>query len=91
MAVAIKIEETKKEKIDRFVASLMLQENIKITAQEAIGLMVDYAIENEKDIVKKIKQLPPLEDDPAWKILNNPKHWGVNDSSTRIDESVYGC
>jgi hypothetical protein len=91
MTIAIKIEERKKAKVDRFLASLMLQENKKITTQEAIGLMIDYALENEDEIVKKLKQLPVLEDDPAWKALNNPKHWGVKDSSTRIDEFVYGC
>jgi hypothetical protein len=35
--------------------------------------------------------LPVLEEDPAWKALKNPKHWGVKDSSKRIDEFVYGC
>ncbi len=90
MTVTIKIEDTKKEKLDRFLASLLLQEGIKITMQEAIGLMVDYALENEDAIIKKLKELPPLEKDPAWKALENPKHWGIRDSSKRIDESVYG-
>jgi hypothetical protein len=91
MTVAIKIEETKKAKVERFLASLLLQENIKITMQEVVGLMIDYALKNEDEIVKKLKALPALEDDPAWKTLENPKHWGVKDSSKRIDEFVYGC
>jgi hypothetical protein len=53
--------------------------------------MVDYALENEEEIVKKLKELPTLEDDPAWKTLNNQKHWGVKDSSQKIDEFIYGC
>jgi len=89
MTVTIKIEEEKKEKIDRFLASLLLQQGIKITLQEAIGLMVDYALENEKDIIKRLRELPPLENDPAWKLLENPRHWGIKDSSRRIDEFVY--
>jgi hypothetical protein len=91
MTVAIKIEEKKKAKVERFLASLLLQENIKITMQEVVGLMIDYALKNEDEIVKKLKKLPALEDDPAWKTLENPKHWGVKDSSKRIDEFVYGC
>lgn len=91
MAVAIKIEEEKKAKVDRFLASIMLQENIKITMQEAIGLMIDYALENKEEIIKKFKELPPLEDDPAWKLLENPKNWGVKDASEKIDEVLYGC
>ncbi len=91
MTTAIKIEETKKAKVERFQASLLLEENIKITMQEIIGLMIDYALENEEEIIKKLKELPVLEDDPAWKTLDNPKHWGVKDSSQRIDELNYGC
>ncbi len=91
MTVAIKIEETKKGKVERFQASLLIHENIKITMQEIVGLMIDYSLENEEEIIKKLKELPALEDDPAWKTLHNPKHWGVKDSSKRIDEFVYGC
>ncbi len=91
MTVAIKIEETKKRKVERFQASLLIHENIKITMQEIVGLMIDYSLENEEEIIKKLKELPALEDDPAWKTLHNPKHWGVKDSSKRIDEFVYGC
>ncbi len=91
MTVAIKIEETKKRKVEQFQASLLIHENIKITMQEIVGLMIDYSLENEEEIIKKLKELPALEDDPAWKTLHNPKHWGVKDSSKRIDEFVYGC
>jgi len=90
LTTTIKIEDTKKEKLDKFLASLLLQEGIKVTLQEAIGLMVDYALENEEDIVKRLRELPPLEDDPAWKALDKPKHWGIKDSSKRIDEFLYG-
>jgi hypothetical protein len=58
LAVAVKIEEGKKTKVDRFLASFMLQENLKITMQEAVGIMIDYALENEEEIIKKLKELP---------------------------------
>jgi len=90
MSVTVKIEDAKKEKLDRFLASVLLREGIKITLQEALGLMVDYALENEEDFIKRLKELPPLEEDPAWKELESPKHWGVKDSSRRIDEFLYG-
>ena len=90
LTTTIKIEDAKKEKLDKFLASLLLREGVKITLQEAVGLMVDYALENEEDIIKRIKELPPLEDDPAWKGLENPMRWGVKDSSKRIDEFLYG-
>jgi len=90
MSVTVKIEDAKKEKLDRFLASVLLREGIKITLQEALGLMVDYALENEEDFIKRLKELPPLEEDPAWKELESPKHWGIRDSSRRIDEFLYG-
>jgi len=90
LTTTIKIENVKKEKLDKFLASLLLKEGVKITLQEAVGLMVDYALENEEDLIKRLKELPPLEEDPAWKKLENPKHWGIKDSSKRIDEFLYG-
>ena len=90
MTATIKIEHVKKEKLDKFLASLLLQQGVKITLQEAVGLMVDYALENKEDIIKRLEELPPLEDDPAWKALEKPMHWGIKDSSKRIDEFLYG-
>ena len=90
MTATIKIEREKKQKLDKFLASLLLQQDVKITLQEAIGLMIDYALENEEDVIKRLKELPPLEQDPAWKALENPMHWGIKDSSKRIDEFLYG-
>jgi len=89
LTTTIKIEDAKKEKLDMFLASLLLKEGVRITLQEAVGLMVDYALENEEDIIKRLTKLPPLEEDPAWKGLENPKRWGIKDSSKRIDEFLY--
>jgi hypothetical protein len=90
MSATIKIEQEKKEKLDRFLALLLLREGIKITLQEALGLIIDYALQNEEQIIQKLKELPPLEQDPAWKAIENPTHWGIKDSSKRIDEYLYG-
>jgi len=89
LTATIKIEDAKKEKLDKFLASLLLQEGVKITLQEAVGLMVDYALENEEEFIKRLRELPPLEEDPAWKALENPMHWRIKDSSKRIDEFLY--
>jgi hypothetical protein len=90
MSATVKIEQEKKEKLDRFLASLLLREGIKITLQEALGLIIDYALQNEEQIIQKLEELPPLEEDPAWKTIENPTHWGIKDSSKRIDEYLYG-
>ena len=85
MTVTIKIDNDKKQKIDRFLAHLMLNEGKKVTIQEAVGVMIDNALEDEAAFTQNFKALPALEEDPAWKMLENPKHWGVSDASTRID------
>lgn len=90
MSSTVKIGLQQKEKLDRFVASLLLREGIKITLQDALGLIIDYALENEEELIRKLRELPPLEEDPAWKLLENPMHWGIKDSSRRIDEFLYG-
>jgi hypothetical protein len=90
MTATIKIDGEKKQKVDRFLAQLLLREGKKVTLQEAVGLMINYAIENEDSFMENLKQLPPLEEDPIWKMIENPKHWGVKDASTRIDECLYG-
>jgi len=36
--------------------------------------------------VGRESKMPPLEDDPAWKMLKEPDNWGVADASEKIDE-----
>lgn len=90
MTVTVKLDEQRKKSLDKFLASLLVEEGIKVTLQEALGLMVDYTLENQKEFVKKLKGLPPLEEDPAWKMLHTPDDWGVADASEKIDEYLYG-
>lgn len=90
MSASIKIEKKRKEKLDRFLASLLLKEGVKITRQEALNIMIDYALDNEEDLKKRLMELPPLEDDPAWRMLESPPHWGVKDASRKVDEYIYG-
>ena len=67
----------------------MLNEGKKVTIQEAVGVMIDHALQDEIAFAQNFKELP-LKEDPAWKMLENPQHWGVRDASTRIDENLYG-
>jgi hypothetical protein len=90
MALTVKLDKKRKEDLERFVAELFLNERMKVTLQEALGLMVDYSLENRDQIVKKLKKLPPLERDPAWKMLLKPDDWGVTDASVKVDEILYG-
>lgn len=90
MVTTVKLDEDRKRALDKFLASLVVEEGVKVTLQEALGLMVDYSLENRDELAKRIKKLPPLEEDPAWTMLEKPDDWGVEDASERIDEYLYG-
>ena len=90
MTVTIKIDDSKKQKLDRFIAQLLLREGKKMTLQEAVGLMIDHALENEDEFIQNLKNLPPVEEDPLWKMMENAKHLGIKDLSTGVDEYLYG-
>ncbi len=90
MSLTVKLDRERKESLERFVAELVLKEGLKITHQEALGLMVDYSLENKEQLVRRLKKLPELEDDPAWRMLKAPDDWGAEDASETVDEYVYG-
>jgi hypothetical protein len=90
MTLTIKIDDCKKQKLDRFIAKLLLREGKKVTIQEAVGVMIDHALKDEDEFMSHFKQLPPLKEDPLWELIENPKHLGIKDLSTNIDEYLYG-
>ena len=90
MSPTVKLDKRRKDEVERFVATLTLERGVKVTFQEALGLMVDYSLESRDELVNRLKRLPPLERDPAWKLLHHPEDWGVIDALERVDESLYG-
>jgi DNA-binding transcriptional regulator/RsmH inhibitor MraZ len=85
----VKLDESRKQALDRFLASLIVEEGVKVSLQEILGLMVDYSLESRDKLVKRMKKLPRLEDDPTWRMLKEPDDWGVADASEKIDEYLY--
>ena len=90
MVTTVKLDDGRKNALDRFLASLMVEGGLKVSLQEVLGLMVDYSLENRDELLKRIKKLPPLEKDPAWRMLKEPDDWGVEDASEKIDAYLYG-
>ena len=52
--------------------------------------MIDHALEDEDEFMQHLKELPPLKEDPLWKMVENPKHLGIKDLSTKVDDYLYG-
>ncbi len=90
MTVTVKLDNERKREVEKFLASLLLEEGVKVTLQEALGLMIDFSLERKDEIIQKLRSLPPLEEDPAWMMLRKPDDWGVTDASERINEYLYG-
>jgi hypothetical protein len=90
MSLTVKLDKRRKDDIEKFVASLILEQGVKVTFQEALGLMVDYSLENREEIIKRLRKFPPIEEDPAWKLLHKPDDWGVDDASEEVDSYLYG-
>ena len=89
MGTTVKIDDEHKQKLERYLASLLLKRGEKITIQRALGAMVDHALECEK-FAEELEELPPLEKDPAWILLHKPINTGIEDLSENIDKWVYG-
>jgi len=85
----VKISAEHKQKLERYVASKVLKGERKLSIQETLGKMVDHALRCEK-FEEETEELPPLEEDPAWIAIHNPKDWGISDLSENIDKWVYG-
>jgi hypothetical protein len=74
--MTVKPDNSRKQALDRFLASIIMKSGVKVSLQEILGLMVDYSPENRDELVKRIKKLPPLQDDRALKMLKEPDNWG---------------
>ena len=60
----------------------------KITKKELLGQLIRQSAKKYEE-----EQLPEdtseLETDPAWILLRKPMKWGIQDTSTTVDEYLY--
>ncbi|MEM2874666.1 MAG: hypothetical protein QW567_01385 [Candidatus Hadarchaeales archaeon] len=89
MATTVRIDKEHKQKLERFLATHILRRGKKISMQQALGMAIDHALECAR-FAEKLEKLPPLEEDPAWKMFQNPVRTGIRDLSENIDKYLYG-
>jgi len=91
MSTTVKIDKKINEEIEKFLASLYLERGVKISKKKALEVALRLAIKNKSAFLKEliIDEDVSLEDDPAWKLLDKPKKWGVKDASVTIDKILY--
>ena len=82
----IRIDKEHAKLLDELIAHLTLKGQ-KISKKELIGKIIENALllEGIMDSDKKIS----LENDPAWKGLEDTFNLGISDLSERVDELLY--
>ncbi|MCL4318144.1 MAG: hypothetical protein M1422_07725 [Candidatus Thermoplasmatota archaeon] len=88
-STTIRIKQEKKQTLQQFLASLFLEEGIKLNEQDAVGAFIDFGTAHKDEFVRQIKKTP-LERDAAWKMLSKPVNWGVRDAAESVDKYLYG-
>ena len=86
----VKLEGTVKELLETLLEEVRARNGVRLTAEELISRAIEFAMRRIDEFAEEIKQLPPLEEDPAWKMLQRPVRWGIRDASVRVDECLYG-
>ena len=83
MYTSIKVKDSTKKKLDVLQSKFTISTGRKISFQNLLDKISDYALLHEDDLIKK---LPALEDDPAWRA---PIDWGVETDASKVDEYLY--
>lgn len=83
MYTSIKVKDTTKRKLDALQSKFTIRTGRKISLQNLLDTISDFALQHEKEIIQK---LPVLEDDPAW---SEPIDWGKETDASMVDEYLY--
>ena len=82
----IRIDKEHAKLLDELIAHLTLKGQ-KISKKELIGKIIENALIMEG--IKDSNKIISLEDDPAWKGLEDTFNLGISDLSERVDELLY--
>jgi len=88
MYTSVKLRIEAKIKLEELQARLRLY-GIKATLYEILEKLIELGIEEEEALLNKFKREMGGED-PMLRLLDEPLDWGVEDSSMKIDEVLYG-
>jgi len=89
MTTTMKINDQIKREIENLQAQILINQHRKLTQQEIMEKLIEFALKFAVNIFGALEENKPVEDDYAWKMLENPLKWGIKDSSTNIDENLY--
>ena len=88
MYTTVKIKVEAKRMLEEPQARIRLR-SIKAGLHEILEKLIEIGVEGEERLAGKF-ELKEQYEDPMLKLLNEPLDWGIEDSSLRIDETLYG-
>jgi hypothetical protein len=80
---SIKVKGITKSKLDVLQSKFTINTGKKISLQNLLDKISDYALLHEDELIKK---MPALEDDPAW---SEAMDWGEETDASKVDEYLY--
>ena len=90
MPCTFKVRDELKRRLDELQARLLLERGEKMSQQDIVERLLGFALDNPVQALQGRDEIVPVEDDHAWKALENPVDWGIADASRDIDEHLYG-
>ena len=90
MSTTIKIDADTKSRFDKLKARILIETGKKLTQQEILDLLLEYAEEGEEEIILKISgiRFPPSEEDKKNSLLLQD-HFGFDTSKVNQDKIIY--
>ncbi len=88
MYTTVKITVEAKKRLEELQARLRLR-GIKASLHEILEKLIEIGVKNEESLIDEF-EFKERDEDPMLKLLNEPLDWGVDDSSVKIDEALYG-
>ncbi len=88
MYTSIKLRIEAKKRLEELQARLRLR-GVKAPLYEILEKLIELGVEQEDALLSKLEHRVG-EEYPMLKLLYKPLDWGVEDSSIRIDEVLYG-
>ena len=85
----LRIDNEDDELLERIRAQYILK-GIKKTKKEILKEIIAQKVKEMHDLEIMEEETESIEEDYAWKMLDKTPDWGIKDTSTTVDQYLYG-
>ena len=91
MATSVKMDDDTKSRLERLQAEIRLKTGKRVTQQEILARLVEYAIESKADLIDSFREKRvPLAESDREQFRDGMVSSGVSTSEEDIDDVLYG-